>query len=162
MVHIHPMSLCLLLPWAAVLVVFSGGWMRRNWLAPAVSLVGAGIACAPYLLTLFQGDATGDRSRRRPATPLLSGLLEPKLFTGWPLVEGLPELFRRGCGMPREALLATVWVSSLAYAACALGAIASARALWAAEEERSVNGRRPSACTLLALAAIARRGRCSP
>jgi len=152
MVHIHPMSLCLLLPWAAVLVVFSGGWMRRNWLAPAVSFVGAGIACAPYLLTLFQG---GDGGPKPPpsATPLLSGLLEPKLFTGWPLVEGLPELFQEGSGMPREALLATVWVSSLAYAACALGAIASARALWA--RRRAIREWTPSErLHALALAAI--------
>jgi hypothetical protein len=134
MVHIHPMSLCLLLPWAAVLLVFSGGWMRRNWLAPAVALAGAALACAPYLATLFKG---GDAGPKPPpsSTPLLSGLLEPKLFTGWPLVEGIPEIFQAGSGMPREALLATVWVSSLAFAACALGALASVRALWRRRRE---------------------------
>jgi len=135
MVHLHPMSLCLLLPWAALLLLFSGGWMRRNWIAPAACLAAGGIACVPYLVSLFAG--TGDTGPKPPpsSAPLLSGFLEPKLFTGWPLRENLPELFEPGFAVPAAVLVAATWVSSLVCVAIALGAIDAARRLWTRRRE---------------------------
>jgi hypothetical protein len=129
MVHIHPMSLCMLLPWAALLLFFSGGWMRRNWLVPAISLAAGGIACVPYLLSLFGGTGAGPKPPPSSA-PLLSGFLEPKLFTGWPLREHVPELFEPGSAVPPGLLVAATWASSLVCVAIALGALDAARRLW--------------------------------
>jgi hypothetical protein len=152
MVHVHPMSLCLLLPWGALLLVFSGGWMRKHWIAPAVCLATGGIACIPYLVSLFGGTDAGPKPAPSSA-PLLSGFLEPTLFTGWPLHENLPELFESGFAVPRAVLVAATWASSLACVAIALGAIDAARRLWRRRGE--VRAWSPAErLSLLALSAI--------
>ncbi len=134
MVHLHPMSLCLLLPWGALLLVFSGGWMRENWIAPALCLAGGGIACVPYLVSLFGGTDSGPRPAPSSA-PLLSGFLEPTLFTGWPLRKNLPELYEPGFAVAPEVLVAATWASSLVCVAIALGAIDAARRRWTRRKE---------------------------
>jgi hypothetical protein len=135
MVHIHPMSLCLLLPWGALLLFFSGGWMRRNWIAPAICLVAGGLACVPYLVSLFAG--TSDAGPKPPpsSAPLLSGFLEPTLFTGWPLRRNLPELFEPGFSVPPALLVAATWISSLVCVAIALGTLDAARRRWRRRKE---------------------------